>query len=62
MCVDSKGQMRLRLVAESVSAVDARLKVRAVVTLQPYHHHGFEKIEENSAKKIVEWLVSDAVK
>ena len=28
----------------------------------PLHHHGFEKIEENLAKQIVRWLVSDAVK
>jgi predicted alpha/beta hydrolase family esterase len=27
----------------------------------PLHHHGFENIEEEAAKKIIKWLVSDAV-
>jgi predicted alpha/beta hydrolase family esterase len=28
----------------------------------PLHHHGFENIEEKAAKKIIEWMVSDAVR
>ena len=28
----------------------------------PLHHHGYENIEENSARKIIEWMVSNAVR
>ena len=28
----------------------------------PFHYHGYEKIEEDAAKKIIEWVISDVVK
>jgi predicted esterase len=28
----------------------------------PLHHHGYENIEKESAKKIIQWMISDVVK
>lgn len=28
----------------------------------PFHHHGYENVEEEAAKLILEWLMSDVLK